>query len=291
MSYIKRFFYGVLIGVASIAPGLSGGTIAIALDFYEHLIHAIANLFKQFRKNFLYLLPYGIGGFISVACLSVVINYFFIHHPLPTNTLFIGFIIGTLPFIWKKLKGSLDSGRLRVSHGLTATAFLAVVLIPVFVKGSAGGGSSLISADPRAVILLIGIGMIAATTLVIPGLSGTMILTSLGYYKPLLFIASTFVTAVVTLDMQTALRQLIFIVPLGAGVVMGVFFTAKLVNLLFEKIPAYVYSAIVGLIAATPIVMLADAAKAEADLSLLNAAVSLAALVIGLLLVRRLGEN
>lgn len=290
MSYIKRFFYGVLIGVASIAPGLSGGTIAIALGFYEHLIHAVANLFKHFRKNFLYLLPYGVGGFISLACLSVVINYFFLHYPLPTNTLFIGFIIGTLPFIWRKLKGYLGSGKPKLSHGFTAAAFLAIVLVPVFVNGS-GSGSASLSADWRSVILLVGIGIIAAATLVVPGLSGTMILTSLGYYKPLLFVASTFVTAAVTFDMHTALRQLIFIIPLGIGIAVGVFLMAKLVNLLFEKIPAYVYSAIIGLIVATPAVMLADAVRAKADFSLLNTAVSLAALMIGLLLVRRLGER
>ena len=67
MSWIKRILYGVLIGVASIAPGISGGTIAIALGFYESLINAVADLLKHFKKNFLYLLPYGIGALVSMA--------------------------------------------------------------------------------------------------------------------------------------------------------------------------------------------------------------------------------
>ncbi|MCQ4635390.1 DUF368 domain-containing protein [Anaerovorax odorimutans] len=287
MSFITRVLYGVLIGVASIAPGLSGGTIAIALGFYEHLINAIADLLKHFRKNFLYLLPYGIGGLASVACLSVAINYLFIHYPLPTNTLFIGFIIGTLPFIWAKLKSHQGEKGLRFSHVLTAGFFFLIVLIPVFAKG-AGSGSASLSAGPLSMMILVGIGMIAATTLVVPGLSGTMILTSLGYYKPLLSIASTFVTAAFSLDFPAAARQLIFIVPLGVGVVIGVFLTAKFVQFLFKKIPSHVYSAIAGLIAATPVVMLADVERSA--FSPLNIGLSAVTLLVGLFLTRKLGE-
>ena len=57
MSWIKRILYGVLIGVASIAPGISGGTIAIALGFYESLINAVADLLKHFKRIFCICFP------------------------------------------------------------------------------------------------------------------------------------------------------------------------------------------------------------------------------------------
>ena len=290
MSWIKRILYGVLIGVASIAPGISGGTIAIALGFYESLINAVADLLKHFKKNFLYLLPYGIGALVSMAALSVVINFFFIRFPLPTSTLFIGFILGTLPFIRGKFRQSLEmtyEGRRKASHVITMAIFFLIVLIPLFFKGSIGQVN--LSGDFLSVLSLVGVGVIAAATLVIPGLSGTMILTAIGYYKPLLSIASTFVTALVSLNLSAALEQLIFIVPLGIGVIAGAFLLAKLVSFLFRTIPSYVYAAITGLIIATPIVMLADINPARISvLSVLCAIVTLAA---GLLLIHFLGEE
>lgn len=290
MSWIKRILYGVLIGVASIAPGISGGTIAIALGFYESLINAVADLLKHFKKNFLYLLPYGIGALVSMAALSVVINFFFIRFPLPTSTLFIGFILGTLPFIRGKFRQSLEMThecRRKASHVITMAIFFLIVLIPLFFKGSIGQVN--LSGDFLSVLSLVGVGVIAAATLVIPGLSGTMILTAIGYYKPLLSIASTFVTALVSLNLSAALEQLIFIVPLGIGVIVGAFLLAKLVSFLFRTIPSYVYAAITGLIIATPIVMLADINPARISvLSVLCAIVTLAA---GLLLIHFLGEE
>lgn len=290
MSWIKRILYGVLIGVASIAPGISGGTIAIALGFYESLINAVADLLKHFKKNFLYLLPYGIGALVSMAALSVVINFFFIRFPLPTSTLFIGFILGTLPFIRGKFRQSLEmthEGRRKASHVITMAIFFLIVLIPLFFKGSIGQVN--LSGDFLSVLSLVGVGVIAAATLVIPGLSGTMILTAIGYYKPLLSIASTFVTALVSLNLSAALEQLFFIVPLGIGVIAGAFLLAKLVSFLFRTIPSYVYAAITGLIIATPIVMLADINPARISvLSVLCAIVTLAA---GLLLIHFLGEE
>ena len=286
---MKRVLFGVLIGVASIAPGVSGGTIAIALGFYEDLINAIANLLKHFKKNFLFLFPFGLGAMVSIAALSVVINYLFLHFPLPTNTLFIGFIVGTLPFIYRKIRQNLGTqGKMRASHFLTLAVFFVLVLLPIFLKGNSGSSAEL-STDPISLILLVGIGMIAATTLVVPGLSGTMILTSLGYYKPLLLIASTFVTALATLDWETAIHQVLFIAPLGIGIIIGVFVMAKLISLLFQKIPAHVYSAIAGLIIATPVVMLADVSLDVFSAG--NMIISLITLFIGLLLVRKLGDE
>lgn len=283
--------YGALIGIAAIAPGLSGGTIAIALGFYENLIRAVGDLLKHFKKNFLYLLPFGAGALASVAALSVVINFFFTQYPLPTNMLFIGFILGTLPFIRGKLHSNLKKPGLQVSHILTALLFFLLVLLPLFLKltGAAepDSRSTALPKEPESVLILAVMGMIIAAALVIPGLSGTMILSAMGFYKTLLLIASTFVTSLVRLDFSAAFGQLEFILPLGIGILAGIFLTARLIGFLFERIPAYVYSGILGLIFATPFVMLENITKA--DLSLPNLFISSAALIAGLCLVRKLG--
>ncbi len=291
MGWGKRLLYGVLIGIASIAPGLSGGTIAIALGFYENLISAVADLLKSFQKSFSYLLPYGTGAIFSIAALSVVFDYLFTEFPLPTNALFIGFILSTLPFIKGRFAQSLGNDQRSCKHILAGILFFILVIIPVLAKSSAvsadDGWDSSINAG--SMLMFFAIGVIVAATLVIPGLSGTMILTALGFYRPMLTTASTFVTAAVSLDINTAAQQLYYIVPMGIGIAIGGFIIAKMLNILFRKIPSYIYAAVTGLLCATPIVMLSGVSKSE--LELFNIAAAIAALIIGVLLGHKLGDK
>ena len=289
MSFLKRILYGILIGIASIAPGLSGGTIAIALGFYENLVNAVANIFKDFRKHFSYLLPFGLGAVASIAALSVVFDYMFAEFPLPTNLLFVGFILGTLPFIKNRFKASLGNNHVSWKHAVVGILFLIIVLIPVFAGDTAESAAETLTGETGAPLMFLIIGMIIAATLVIPGLSGTMILTSLGFYKPLLHTASAFVTAAVTLDFAAAAGIMTSIIPLGLGVLLGGILVAKLLDKLFRVIPSYIYAAVIGLLCATPVVMLAGITAA--NISVLNIAGGIAALAAGLFLGWKLGEK
>lgn len=290
MIWFKRLLYGMLVGIASIAPGISGGTIAIALGFYEHLISSVANLLKEFKKSFRYLFPFGVGAIISIAALSVVFDYMFTKFPLPTNMLFIGFIVGTLPFIRNRFKTSLGSSKASWKHIITGAVFLVIVLLPTFLgEPPADASVTAFETDSASIIMFLVIGVIIAATLVIPGLSGTMILTSLGFYRPLLHTASVFVTSIVTFDIAAAMNLMSSMVPLGIGVLVGGFLIAKLLNLLFRKIPSYIYAAIIGLIFATPVVMLAEVSFAA--VTVLNAIISIAMLLIGLFLGWKLGDH
>lgn len=291
MSLIKRFLYGILIGITSIAPGISGGTIAIALGFYESLINAIANIFDDFKRYFSYLLPYGAGAALSVAALSVILEYLFENFTLPTSMLFIGLILGTLPFIKNKVTDSLNGSKPGSKHILTGVIFFGIVLLPVFIgrDNSAPLFSTAAQDQKSAFIFFLIIGIIVAATMIIPGLSGTMILMSLGLYKTLLSTASGFVTAVVNLDVSGAAELLDSIIFIGIGFAAGGFLIARLLNKLFQKIPAYIYSAIFALICATPIVMLAEIEVSQ--LTLINICISVITLATGLLLVKKLNNE
>lgn len=291
MSWIKRFLYGILVGITSIAPGISGGTIAIALGFYESLINAIANIFSDFKKHFSYLFPYGVGAVISIAALSVALEFLFENYTLPTSTLFIGLILGTLPFIKGKVTDSLNGHKPNYKHITTGIIFFVIVLIPVFI--SEDSASALFSPDTDggsgSILLFLIIGIIVAATMIIPGLSGTMILMTLGLYRALLSTTSGFVTAAISLDIPAVIGLLDAVLPIGIGFAVGGFLIARILNRLFQKIPSYIYSAIFALICATPIVMLAEVQAAQ--LTLPNICVSVVTLIIGLLLVRKLGSE
>lgn len=291
MSWIKRFLYGILVGITSIAPGISGGTIAIALGFYESLINAIANIFSDFKRHFSYLFPYGVGAVISMATLSVVLEFLFENYTLPTSTLFIGLILGTLPFIKRKVTDSLDGHKPNYKHISTGILFFVIVLIPVFIGEDSVGSLFTPDADTGAgsMTLFLIIGIIVAATMIIPGLSGTMILMTLGLYRLLLSTASDFVTAAVSLDIPAVTGLLGAVIPIGIGFAVGGFLIARVLNRLFKKIPSYIYSAIFALICATPIVMLAEVDASQ--LTLPNICVSAVTLIIGLLMVKKLGSE
>ena len=104
---IKNLLKGMVIGIANIIPGVSGGTMAVSMGIYDKLIHCLTHLFSEFKENLKFVVPIGIGVVIALAGLPFVITPAFEHFPLQTNALFIGLIVGGLPAVWKKVKGKI----------------------------------------------------------------------------------------------------------------------------------------------------------------------------------------
>ena len=95
---------GMIIGLANIIPGVSGGTLMITLGLYEEIIETISHFFKNFKKNLKFIIPLGIGMVLAILLLSKVISICLENYPFPTTIFFIGLIIGGIPLIWKKIE-------------------------------------------------------------------------------------------------------------------------------------------------------------------------------------------
>ena len=80
---INQILRGVVIGVANIIPGVSGGTMMVSMGIYDTLIHCITHLFKEFKKSILTLLPYAIGMLAGILALASVISWGLENYPLP----------------------------------------------------------------------------------------------------------------------------------------------------------------------------------------------------------------
>ena len=210
----------------------------------------------------------------------------FENYPFPTNMLFSGFILGTLPFIRGRFRSSLSGGKTTWKHIAVGIIFMMIVMLPVFIPDAEAGAAQ---TESGSMLMFFIIGIIIAATLVIPGLSGTMILTAAGFYKPLLDTASSFVTSLAAFDFAEAAALLNGIIPLGIGILIGGIIIAKLLSLLFRIIPSYIYAAVLGLICATPVVMLAEIRFTE--LNILSILTGAAALALGLFTGRKLGEK
>lgn len=242
---------GCAIGIANIIPGVSGGTLAVSMGIYDKILEAVTGLFKQFKKSLLTLLPYGIGVVIGLVGLSLGIEYLFAHFPLPTALLFIGLILGGVPVIFRHIKGK----KVGIIGILLFIAFFAILILLPLIAGNERTDLELIPGIFTAVKLFF-IGMLASATMIIPGVSGSMILMSIGYYSPIISSINDFVRALTVLDITALLTNAALLVPFGIGVLLGIFYIAKLITFLLKKFEVYTYCAVLGLVMASPYAIL-----------------------------------
>lgn len=282
---IKSILKGMVIGIANIIPGVSGGTMMVAMGIYDKLIHCITHLFSEFKKSILFLLPIAIGMGVAIVASSFGLEYLFGHFPIQTNLLFVGLILGGLPAVWKNVKGK----SIRAGHILAGVLFFALVIGMAFMGETEGNAANMTFGFVN-VLKLFGVGIIASATMVIPGVSGSMIMLLIGYYNPVLTAINDFIRALVSLDMNGILTGFGILIPFGLGVVVGVFAIAKLIEIIFEKCPLYAYWAIIGLIVASPIAVLWMGKETYPAVTVISVVTGVIALGAGFIAAMKLGE-
>lgn len=241
----------MVVGIANIIPGVSGGTMMVAMGLYDRLIHAITHLKSEFRGSMKLLIPIFLGAGIAIVALSRLFEFLLGNYPIPTNFAFCGLIAGSLPFILKKVKGhSVSAGK-----GVCFLIFFAIVIVTA-VMGETSGNAADVSLNVINVVKLLFVGIIAAATMVVPGVSGSMMLMLLGYYDTILRTINSFVDALIAFDVREIFVQCGVLIPFGIGVVLGIFLIAKLIEFIFSKAEIHAYYAIIGLITASPIAIL-----------------------------------
>lgn len=259
---MKEFLKGIIIGIANIIPGVSGGTMAVSMGIYDKLISAITGLKREPKKSILTLLPYIVGAVVGIGALSFVVNGALGRYPLQTAGLFVGLILGGLPIIVKKVKGE----KLGVIHIIAFLLFFALVTGMTFVTGSERVATD-VDISAITMILLFFIGIIAAATMIIPGVSGSMVLMILGYYTIIINNISSFLKALTAFDVQALIHGFLIFIPFGLGILVGIGVVAKIIEILFAKAPVPTYYAILGLIIGSPIAILYKAGIATITLS------------------------
>lgn len=279
---VKNILKGAVMGIANVIPGVSGGTMAVSMGIYDKIIHAVTHLFSEFKESMKTLIPIGIGIVLAIVAVARLIEYLFGVVPFQTNLLFIGLILGGLPAMGRKVKGQ----SIKISHILAFFLFFALVVGCASLEGSEGGAADL-SFSVANVGKLLGVGVIASATMVVPGVSGSMILMVLGYYEPVLGMINRFVDHLKAFDVQGLLSDCGVLVPFGIGVVVGIFAIAKLIEIVFAKWPLLAYWAIIGLIIASPVAILMM--NQFGELSVITVLTGVAALAVGVMAALLLG--
>lgn len=243
---------GMVIGIANVIPGVSGGTLMVSMGIYDKLILVLTHFIKRMKEAIALLVPIAIGMLLSIAIFAKIFSeILFPNFPLQTNLFFIGLIIGGIPVIYKKVKGN----SIRLPH-IIAFVLLFVVVVGFSMLGEGGGSSADVTFSVGNVLKLFGVGIIAAATMVIPGVSGSMIMMILGYYNTIIDTVNDFINALKSFDIPAMLDTFVVLIPFGIGVVVGAVVVAKLIEFMLNKFPLVTYWAIIGLIVASPFAIL-----------------------------------
>lgn len=238
MSFIYLFLIGILIGTAMIIPGVSGSVIAVIFGVYDKSITALTNLFKNFKKNIIYLFILGSGILTGAIWFSNVMMFLYEKHEIITKFSFIGLILGGIPFLINEIKKK-KTEKINVKMFLITLLFSLVLwylsenLINLTIN--INNSSKILN-----FFLLFLSGFIYSVGKVIPGISGSFLLILIGMYEFVLSIMANPINAVVTSFDK--------ILPFILGLVFGVIVLLKLMKYLLDKKFGLTYSIIIGFV-------------------------------------------
>lgn len=269
---------GFVMGVANIIPGVSGGTLAITLGIYEDLIKAISHFFSNIKENLKLLCPIALGMVLSLAILSNIIGYSLEHYPIPTTLFFVGLILGGIPLLYKTVAHEPKSGSNVMIFVLT---FLFVTIFS-FLKT----GNAIVHFEEMnflGYVLLFLVGVIAAATMVIPGISGSFVLMLLGYYEPIINTIRDLT------KFNHIVSNILILIPFGLGVLLGIIGIAKILEYLLEKYPIKTYFGILGFVLASFISILIPLFKLSFDF--VQIGIGIVLFIIGCVIAYKLGEE
>ena len=259
MDFLSRMLKGLVVGVANIIPGVSGGTMAVVMGIYDKLIGAVSDLRRDFKNSVIYLFPIGVGALLGILLFSYLIEYLLANFTMPTNIFFLGLILGSIPMYRRATREKLKKVSL-----LPFAASFAVMIVMTLLQNVTDAGSALITTlDVGSAIRLFLSAVAAAACMIMPGISGSMIMVLLGVYTSVLTAISSFNIPV--------------LIPVALGVLLGVFWGAKLIDWCMKRFEQQTYFAILGLIAGSILPILLNAGYTPG----LHTLLSLIALIAG----------
>lgn len=225
-TFLLRLLTGAFIGLAAIAPGISGGAITIIFGLYEPITDAVAHIWVDFRRKAAFLLPLGLGAAAGMVAFGKLIHYLFLNHSDAMCALFLGLIIGTLPEVFQT--ASKTGFRRRY---LLATAVCGVLVAWI---GTVDTLKYTGSATALPYWLAIVSGAIVGIGTVLPGLSASFVLMGMGVYTPMLQALDGF-------DVPRLLC-------IGVGFAGAVLLFTRLMSWLFRRFHGWMSFAVAGML-------------------------------------------
>lgn len=236
---IRLFFVGIILGVANVIPGVSGGTLAVVFNVYDRLINVISLNVKKIISEWKFLLPLALGMGAGIIGFSKILTFLFENYPMQTNLFFVGIIAGSIPLVYRKIKSSMQeiSEKNKKPYLSTIICFLValgIMIVMTVFKDFSGSSVIYTELSGSLFLLLLVSGALGAVAMIIPGISGSFLLLAIGTYATVIGSVSDF--------------NIPLMIPTAIGILLGLFFGAFLVRTLMKKVPTQTYGSILGLV-------------------------------------------
>ena len=270
LSFIKNALLGAIIGTTNVIPGISGGTVAVVLGAYSTIITNISRLTKDWKRSLLFLVPFAIGAVGGIYAFAGMASYAFFTWPMATNLLFAGLIIGSAPMLLEYAlygTGTADTGEnekgvaietarppIQIVSLIVAAVAFAAMLAMVFVAPD-----EMAHTAQRELTLVLGISLfvasaLAAVAMLLPGLSGALMFVIFGVYG--------------TISAAIAELNVVMLLPVAAGVLVGVLGGARIIDILLTKFERTTYWGVLGLMAGSVVQLSSFASSASEGFNL-----------------------
>lgn len=242
IDYVVNMFRGFCMALADSVPGVSGGTIAFILGFYDKFIKSLNDLVfgkKAEKKVALrFLLKLGIGWVIGFVLAALVLTKLFDSHIYVVSSVFLGFIIFSIPLIMMQEKETMKGKYGNVIFTVIGIAIVALITYCNPVGGNEGGVDVGDLSIGTAIYVFL-VAMVAISAMVLPGVSGSTLLLIFGLYIPIMKAIKSFLH----LEMQYLPTLIIF----GLGIVSGIVLVIRLIKMALAKFRSQTIYLIMGL--------------------------------------------
>lgn len=231
---------GLLMGVANVVPGISGGAMLLLLGVYTLFLTSIADLASlRWSKRAIFVVgTIGFGALTSIVLLAGPIKWLIINYRWEVYSVLIGMRLGVIPTVWRLARPPTPTLWIGFAAGLALTAAAAVFKYNPELIGGAGTGP---------LMFFVG-GLLAASATILPGLDGSYLLMLLGLYVPILGAIADFKSAVVAGDLSAAGTALFKLAPVAVGAAIGIGGVAILLKRLFARHPKPTYGLLMGVL-------------------------------------------
>ncbi len=241
MIALKDFFLtlikGIVVGLGAITPGLSGSVLLVIFGLYQKALNAISTIFKNFKKNLIFLIPLALGIGSGMLLFSGIARYFLANFEMQTRFTFLGLVVGTLPlFIREVTKEKKAEGKkFPKRYILLILAATTAGLLMSYV-----GGVGFPEIESPNILQSVLLGLVVAASYIIPGVDSAVILNYFGMYNTwinMLHLGNLKIDGFI-------LKQAL---PTGVGLIIGVLLISSLINFLLKRYYTITFSVIFGL--------------------------------------------
>ncbi len=244
--YVINFINGFCMSLADSVPGVSGGTVAFILGFYDKFITSLDDLFRgsmnKKKEALKYLFKIGIGWVVGLLSAVLFLSSIFDKHIYAMSSLFLGFIIFAIPIVIKEEKDNLKGHYTNLIY-LVLGALLVILITYLNRSGVSSFNFNLDSFNIGTIVYVFLAATIAISAMILPGVSGSTMLLIFGLYFPIINKIKDFLH----LDFSTIPILVVF----GLGMIFGILYFTKLLRKCLEKRRSATIYAVLGMMLAS----------------------------------------